>query len=713
MRPTSLAKVGALIAAILAAVIVLPRFTGLQTGVLMAQQYNITPYNTIYMFIIESPPITSFSAYNPNIFHGGIATYGLYYDFLASLNITANTMVPDLADWWNMTVLPNGTLEVLVHLRHTGWSDGYPVNCSDVYATNLLLGLVDDMAGNVTIINATTCAFMVPKGFYLPPTSPGNIIDDLFGTLTWGGVAVVWAYHIWEPLVEAATANYTYVYLYNFGPPSVASAAEQKISGLINELFTWKPSSAASDGPFYLCDITPEYFLLCKNPYYFAASQIPAQYVVMWQYSSMAQVYAALASGKISYWQTGGTSISPTLLSQIVSNPYVKMYIYPSFGGDAIYFNFLNPWLRIPQVRQAIYYAVNWTELAQAAYGPQYILPSPMPQVGITNEYYPSLMQQVISYWASQGSPLINYTYDPSEAAKLLESVGFTKKNGVWYTPNGTEFTLTLYISSGAAPPQLTLADEIANALTSFGIPTTVITYPSAEFSTVVKEGKYDLFFSYYSDSYSPYIPSFFPESGYFSGPTATYNITHWDNVITFPNGTSVSLAQVCYQAVTPPKLFQCIADTMWGINRDPWFIQLDWSVSVVFVNTKYINWPVNDSSIWINLEQHETPGWYALLTHMSFKTPVTTTTATPTTTVTTTTTVVSSVTSTITITTTSTTPVTTTVTSTITSTVPPTTIVSTVTVTKPVISTALIAGIVVIVVVVAAVAALIALRRR
>jgi peptide/nickel transport system substrate-binding protein len=65
--------------------------------VLRAQQYNITPYNTLYMFIIESPPITSMSVYNPNIFHGGLATYGLVQDFLASLNITSNTMVPDLA----------------------------------------------------------------------------------------------------------------------------------------------------------------------------------------------------------------------------------------------------------------------------------------------------------------------------------------------------------------------------------------------------------------------------------------------------------------------------------------------------------------------------------------------------------------------------------------------------------------------------------------
>jgi peptide/nickel transport system substrate-binding protein len=65
-------------------------------------------------------------------------------------------------------------------------------------------------------------------------------------------------------------------------------------------------------------------------------------------------------------------------------------------------------------------------------------------------------------YWASLGPEwaYVNYTYNASLAAQLLESVGFKKVNGIWYTPNGTQFTLTLYISSSAAPPQLTLAND-------------------------------------------------------------------------------------------------------------------------------------------------------------------------------------------------------------------------------------------------------------
>ncbi|MFP3239479.1 MAG: ABC transporter substrate-binding protein [Caldivirga sp.] len=659
--------------------------------VVKAQQYNITPYNTLYVFTIRSPPLTSMSLYNPNIFHGGIAWYGVVQSHVAAANFTTGEEVPILAKNWTLQVLPNGSLAIFITLRHSGMSNGQPVTCWDVLANNIVNGLIHNMWGNVSIINNYTCVLRMAQGYYLAPTSPAAEAFDIFWALGWGGVALVWPYAPWKSLIDAALANYSWLWLFNFGNATQQAEARKVLSPLINELFTATlPPNSPTTGPFYLCDVTPEYFLFCKNPYWYDAKDIKVDYIVMWQYSSMTQVYAALASGKISIWNTGPASLSPSIIATILSNPNMKMFVIPWWGGDALYFNFLNPWLRIPQVRQAIYYAVNWTELAQAAYGPQFILPSPMPQVGIMNDKYPSLMQEVISYWAAQGSPLINYTYDPAKAAQLLESVGFTKKGGVWYTPNGTQFTLTLYIGSGAPAPQLALASSIANALTSFGITTTVVTYPSSEFRTVVQEGKYDLMFLYYGDAPEPGLPSFFPEgpipAAYFQG--YPLNVTHWNMVVTLPNGTQISPLQACYKyLLSPARTFSCYAISMWAWNHYVPFIQIDRSTSVFFLNTQYINWPINDTSIWTQIPTIETEAWTVLLEHISFKVPTTTTT------------------------TVTTTPATTTVvsTTTVTTTVPPTTV----TVTKPVISTALVVGIVVIVVVVAAVAALIALRRR
>ncbi|ABW02318.1 ABC transporter substrate-binding protein [Caldivirga maquilingensis] len=694
-------------------------FSSYVPSLTMAQTYNITPYNTIYMFVTRSPPATGWSTYNPNIFQGGIWWYGVYQQFLAAVNITTGEFVPLLADNWTMTVLPNGTLEVLVHLRHSGWDNGIPVTCWDVWATNMLLGLVSAMVGNVTVFNNYTCAFMIPKGYYVPLTLPGAHEANSFIALEWGqGIALDWQdSYVWEPIIKTAAANYSWIWLYMFGNSTQKGEAAKVLSTLIHDYLTYKPpyTTGYSNGPYYLCDITPEYFLLCKNPYYYTVNEFKPDYIVEWQYSSMSQVYAALATGKISLWSTWIGSVSPTVIPTITSNPYIKALSFPAFGGDALYFNFLNPWLAMPQVRQAIYYAVNWTQLAQAAYGVGYTYPSPMPQDGLM-PYYTNWQSMITSYFASLGPQwtMVNYTYNASLATSLLESVGFTKKNGVWYTPNGSEFTLTLYIGSNAPPAQLTLATEIANALTSFGIPTIVITYPSAEGLTIIKQGKYDLLFSYYSDIYRPGVPYYFPEAFYFLG--YPFNYSHWNGIVTLPNGTSFS-APECGTMLS----LNCILRVAWAINHDPWYIQIDWNSGIVFLNTQYINWPINDTSIWIGTLQHTTPAWTVLLTHISFKPPVTTTstttpvsTVTSTAVVTSTTTVVTSTTvvsgTTTTYTTTSTVPVTATVTSTIPVT---TTAVSTVTVTKPVISTTLIIGIIIIVIIIVAAVAAIALRRR
>jgi hypothetical protein len=113
----------------------------------------------------------------------------------------------------------------------------------------------------------------------------------------------------------------------------------------------------------------------------------------------------------------------------------------------------------------------------------------------------------------------------------------------------------------------------------------------------------------------------------------------------------------------------------MWAWNHYVPFIQIDRNTQVFFLNTQYINWPLNDTSIWTQLPIIQTEAWTVLLEHISFKVPTTTTTTTTTS--------------------------------------PVATTVSTVTVTKPIINTTLVIAIVVVVVIVAAVVAIIALRRR
>ncbi len=180
----------------------------------------------------------------------------------------------------------------------------------------------------------------------------------------------------------------------------------------------------------------------------------------------------------------------------------------------------------------------------------------------------------------------------------------------------------------------MALVNSIANALTSFGIPTTVTVYPSSEFSTIIQKGQYDLIFLYYDGAPEPGLPSFFPEgpipAAYYQG--YPFNATHWNMVITLPNGTQVSPLQVCYKYfISPAKTFSCYAISMWAWNHYVPFIQIDRNTEIFFLNTQYVNWPINDTSIWDNIPSIQTEAWTALLTHVSFKSPSAVTTVTTT----------------------------------------------------------------------------------
>lgn len=225
------------------------------------------------------------------------------------------------------------------------------------------------------------------------------------------------------------------------------------------------PYTYAYNGPFYLASLSPSEIILMKNPYYFMANEIPFQEVVVYQYGSPTGALSALISGKASLDWSGLLSIPPTYIPLLPS--YEKLITIPQPFGWGLYFNFKNPWLRIQQVRQAIAYVLNRTSIAEA--GGVLYSPVPIPN-GIPNFTYYS--QFITPNLMAKLNP---YPTNLIKAAQLLESVGFTQKNGIWYTPNGSEFTLRI-LNTNNQPDLLNMLTAISNELTAFGIPTEVVT---------------------------------------------------------------------------------------------------------------------------------------------------------------------------------------------------------------------------------------------
>jgi peptide/nickel transport system substrate-binding protein len=117
------------------------------------------------------------------------------------------------------------------------------------------------------------------------------------------------------------------------------------------------------------------------------------------------------------------------------------------------------PW-NIPQVREAICDVINRTEVA-AAWGLAISKPDyyPNPVIPGTEDTYPPDVRQFI----------IPCSYDPAKAAQMLESLGFKKINGYWYTPNGTQLTLYVYGPSGFTD-WMTMASDAVEQMDALGV---------------------------------------------------------------------------------------------------------------------------------------------------------------------------------------------------------------------------------------------------
>ncbi len=636
----------------------------------------MTPQNTLYTAIITSQPLLSNESYNPNVFSPSWKQYGLTYAYLALYNMSSGTWIPDLAKNWTIQWITSGPLagwvNITIYLRKSGWSDGTPYTCWDVWAQNLIQALFFDALGNVTIINNYTCSILVPPNTF--PVNDSNLIT--FYIVSNGGLGMFIDYKIWKPLVDNISKYWNILYAANFGigTPSEINNGTAFARQMFQYFKQYKPQFTfppPMNGPFYVCKVTPAEYVLCKNPYYWAADKIKIDYVVVYQFGSTAQLIPALQTGQLSVYVG---SFPPSITSQLLQNPNNHYALAVGAPGYGLYFNFLWPYINLTQVRQALIYAMDINAAVQAA-GPPYNPPFTPLNTLVSPQINPQARAIMEQYWKQTGLPLINYTYDPTKAAQLLESVGFKKVGGVWYTPDGKPFTLVIYISTADAsnPQTMAVLSTIANQLTNFGIQTSIQIFPEATWPKVVStdRDKYAMLFRYMTPGFSLVVPGLFPINGYFEG--YPINITHWNGVVTLPvpvrlpNGTVIpagtqvmlfggnSILGQCTSGAMGnfTAVSQCIAIFAWLANNFPWFIHLYTPSAMIWYNDKYLEFPPSNSWVWSETPSLEIGGpfWWSIVTSVAPRPMQTTTQTTTPTAVTTTvvTTVVSGTTTTVT----------------------------------------------------------------
>ncbi|MCL4334932.1 MAG: ABC transporter substrate-binding protein [Candidatus Thermoplasmatota archaeon] len=185
------------------------------------------------------------------------------------------------------------------------------------------------------------------------------------------------------------------------------------------------------DAPYVIYNYTvgENPVVFTRNPYYFNGTPYYKNLVVHIYDSTSAEV-TALSSGTISAVWVGG---SYTTAKAFVM-PGHSVYATVPAGEEMVQFDYLAYPTNLTDVRLALSYAVNRTELSMVGYGsPNYtqlnwatLTPAYDKALGIPSNYLP------------------NYSQNLSMVDKCMEKAGFSLVNGVWTNSTGSPVTLNV-----------------------------------------------------------------------------------------------------------------------------------------------------------------------------------------------------------------------------------------------------------------------------
>lgn len=306
--------------------------------------------------------------------------FSLIFDNLVRTGPDEHTIVPDLADSWDVNA--NDT-QFTFHLHHgVKWQDGKPFTSADVafiitksfsykfrdtnQSWEAIKGAADYAAGKTK----TLVGLQTPDPYTVKITlaAPGPFwLSQLSDSYN-----VILPEHILKSV-----------------PPS----------GIEQSAFA--TTSPIGTGPYkFVKYVTDNYVQFTVNPDYFRGAPKIKQLFMM-RYASPDVALAQLESGTISL----ALRLDPTDASRVQSDKSLKSLFVKGAGMTSMTFNSTN----VPeQVRQAVYYAINRAQIVKSVFQGQ---------------------AEVLDVDAGfqQDAPGLNpYNYDPAKAKALLKAAGWS-----------------------------------------------------------------------------------------------------------------------------------------------------------------------------------------------------------------------------------------------------------------------------------------------
>jgi len=284
------------------------------------------------------------------------------------------------------------------------------------------------------------------------------------------------------------------------------AAASDEVKAVMKELDAFRPADFVVSGVYKIdtASITEAQMTMKKVATAWNANTVKFDKIVIHQ-GETAQVTPLVLDKKVDF----ATHAFPVATAKQFQDLGIRVVRYPTYSGPSLFFNNDIYPLNVPEVRQAIAYAINRTENGIVALGPS----------GVGAKYMAGFSDNLVTLWMNDADvkKLNQYAYDPKKAEEALTKKGFKKgADGIWVDDKGKKMEFELSVPSDYADWSAS-ADNVAQQLNKFGIKITVRGVPSSQHPTDVNAGKFQIAYRLYGSS----IPH--PSFG-FRADLITYN---------------------------------------------------------------------------------------------------------------------------------------------------------------------------------------------
>jgi peptide/nickel transport system substrate-binding protein len=474
----------------------------------------------------------SLNPYSPDFLPwGNLALFGLAA-FSDHNRPGPNPYYPEIAKSWTV-----GTHKITLDLQPNAvWQDGSPLTSTDVVNSMLVAGadynpLWEDLTG-VSAPNAHTVVVTLQ-----PWAIEQTVLLRLFQFYI-----VPSAYASMLP-AHAQQNILTYWKLDNPLKPTTASLAAasnspagKSLASFTSALAKYNPTTLDGNGAYKLVSANTGGVLYEKSSTFWDANKISAPWVQVYP-MDLSETYGANVTGRIDFQQI--SQYTDPEVQQLNSSQYGHYVFIPSaVQEESIVPHLADYPLGILQVRQALEYIIQRARVTELDMGGPLLQNPPTPYPDGINDFEAN---QYLT--PAQFKTLNPYNYSPPKATALLESVGFKKKGGTWYTPKGTVFNLT--IDEPSANSQFdTDGIAVADMLSAFGIKTQSVIVNQATYTDQQYAGDYELSENFMDWQIGTPMSDFAATFGQQATPAFNYPVT-WDGKGTFSGSVTIGYGPV------------------------------------------------------------------------------------------------------------------------------------------------------------------------